>query len=96
MTFLQTLTGSQRSVWRLLLVLCFATMPGLLMAQLHQGAITGSVTDPQGAAVAHATVQLTNIVPDVRVSTRAVSRPTLAPVTATAESRPNAWPPAFH
>ena len=61
MTFLQTLTAGRRAVWRLLLVLCFAPMPGLLFAQLDQGAITGSVTDPAGAAVAHATVQLTNI-----------------------------------
>jgi hypothetical protein len=96
MTFLQTLTGSQRSVWRLLLVLCFATMPGLLMAQLHQGAITGSVTDPQGAAVAHATVQLTNIVPDVRVSTRAVSRPTLARYSSGRKLPERIASPAFH
>ena len=31
-----------------------------LFGQLDQGAITGTVTDPQGAAVPHATVQITN------------------------------------
>ncbi|HEX4310005.1 MAG TPA: carboxypeptidase regulatory-like domain-containing protein [Acidobacteriaceae bacterium] len=48
--------------WLLLpITVAFLTLPSAAMGQLDQGAITGSVTDPQGAAVAHATVRLTNV-----------------------------------
>jgi len=47
--------------WWLAVGSSFFMLPGLLMAQLDQGAITGTVTDPQGAAVAQAAVRLTNV-----------------------------------
>jgi Carboxypeptidase regulatory-like domain/TonB dependent receptor len=61
MASIGVLTSGWQMRWRLLLALIFATAPGTLLAQLDQGAITGTVTDPQGAAVAHATLQLTNL-----------------------------------
>lgn len=55
------LTPGGYTVRWLLLGLCLAIVPGTLFAQLDQGSITGVVTDPQGAAVVHATVELTNV-----------------------------------
>jgi hypothetical protein len=47
---------------RLLLSLALlAVMPHFAFGQLDQGSITGTVTDPQGAIVAQATVRLTNV-----------------------------------
>jgi len=51
---------ASRSAWLLaLLVLALAAMP--LQAQVQNGIFTGTVTDPQGAAVASAEVVVTNI-----------------------------------
>ncbi|RXS97618.1 TonB-dependent receptor [Silvibacterium dinghuense] len=45
--------------WLLALLVLF--LPHLLSAQLDQGALVGTVTDPQGAVVPHAAVQLRNL-----------------------------------
>jgi Carboxypeptidase regulatory-like domain/TonB-dependent Receptor Plug Domain len=55
------LRHARSAYWRLLVVLWLIAMPGLVFGQLDQGAISGTVTDPQGAAVAHANVRLTNL-----------------------------------
>jgi len=48
--------------WHLTLALLAALiLTNAAGAQLDQGAITGTVTDPQGAVIPHASVQLTNI-----------------------------------
>ena len=52
--------GWRRSLCFLLAVAALIAMPGLLLAQLDEGAITGTVTDPKGAAVGNAGVKLTN------------------------------------
>jgi outer membrane receptor protein involved in Fe transport len=52
----------------LLLALCLLTHAAF--AQLDQGAITGTVTDAQGAAVPHAAVQITDTDTDFKLSTK--------------------------
>src|ERR1700689_4174140 len=61
MSFAHNMPVVRRATRLMLLGLCLAITPKLLTAQLDQGAITGSVTDPQGASVPHATVQLMNV-----------------------------------
>jgi hypothetical protein len=48
-----------RSLCLLLSAATLVAMPQSAFGQLDQGAITGTVTDPKGAAVAHASVKLT-------------------------------------
>jgi hypothetical protein len=54
-------TNRDRSLIFILLALLMLVLPRLSFGQLDEGAITGTVTDPKGAAVPHATVHLTNI-----------------------------------
>ena len=54
-------TNRDRSLLFVLFAFLTLAMPRLLFGQLDEGAITGTVTDPNGAAVVHANVHLTNI-----------------------------------
>jgi hypothetical protein len=54
-------TKSDRSLTFVLLALLVLVLPRLSFGQLDEGAITGTVTDPKGAVVPHATVRLTDV-----------------------------------
>ncbi|MGA2350330.1 MAG: carboxypeptidase-like regulatory domain-containing protein [Terracidiphilus sp.] len=54
-------TNRGRNFCFILFALLTLAMPRLLYGQLDEGAITGTVTDPKGDAVAHAAVHLTNV-----------------------------------
>jgi Carboxypeptidase regulatory-like domain/TonB-dependent Receptor Plug Domain len=54
----------------LLAVAVMVLLPRLVFAQLDQGAITGIVTDPKGAAVSHATVRLSEASTGLILSTQ--------------------------
>ena len=58
----------KRTGWAVLVVLVFATFAS---AQIQNGVFTGTVTDPQGAAVVGATVTITN--QDTNASTKATT-----------------------
>ncbi|MGA2888814.1 MAG: carboxypeptidase regulatory-like domain-containing protein [Terracidiphilus sp.] len=50
-----------KSLRLILFALLMFAMPRSFFGQLDEGAITGTVTDPKGSSVSHATVHLTNI-----------------------------------
>ena len=55
--YLETHCGNRQWIWAVFLVALLLTIPPL-HAQVDQGTITGTVTDPSGAAVGGATVSL--------------------------------------
>jgi hypothetical protein len=57
----------QRRLWKI--VLFFPVLPAITFGQSTFGSITGSVADPSGGAVAHATVTLTSLATNGKVST---------------------------
>ena len=64
-----------------------ALLPAAL-AQTTTGAITGTVTDPSGAAIPNAHVTATNVATNVANSTRSNATESAPPETATATRSP--------
>src|SRR5215469_18472951 len=54
----------------LILLVLFLASPTALLAQLNRGAIDGTVTDPQGAAMPGVDVTITNVETNVLTTTK--------------------------
>ena len=50
-----------KSFFKLSLILGFALAPSVVLGQESYGALEGSITDPQGAAVQNASISIRNV-----------------------------------